>query len=581
MTNNQITSLWSALIIEELVRHGIRRFCISPGSRSTPLTAAAARHPETVCKIFPDERAAAFFALGYARGTRKPAVLICTSGTAVANYFPAVVEASLDNQPMLVLSADRPFELLETGANQTIRQSGIFGGYTRWDIELPEPSEDTPARALLSTIDHAVQRSLGSLPGPVHLNLPFREPFDPVDIPSDNTWVRALEPWRKKREPLNSFTINRAETDRAAVIQTKKILENASCPLLVAGQLDTPADAEAILGLSKKLKAPLYADIASQLRMHSENEPLQPLLLSERFTSFFKPDAVLHFGGKLVGKQLAAAIKNWAPEHFVVIKSHPARYNPDHNVTLRIESSPGSFASLLASETSRAQGNNLPINTVSFELESELDGYCSPGNSPTEISAARIVSGTIPENHGLFLANSMPIRDMDAYAAVRKDRAALRCGVNRGASGIDGNIATAAGFAQGLGKPVTLLIGDLSFLHDLNSLTLLRTLEHPLHIVVINNNGGGIFSFLPIAQQKDIFETHFGTPQDYDIRSAAETFGIPYIKPSTNGDFRECYAESCRSTVSGIIEITGSRDENVMEHRRLNAKLREIIDRHL
>ena len=581
MTNNQITSLWSTLIVEELVRQGIRRFCISPGSRSTPLTAAAARNSETVCNVFPDERAAAFFALGFARGAKKPAVLICTSGTAVANYFPAVVEASLDNQPMLVLSADRPFELLETGANQTIRQKGIFGNYIRWDMELPEPSEETPARALLSTIDHAVRKSLGPLPGPVHLNLPFRKPFDPVDIPDNSSWSRALDSWREKQEPLNSFAASGTKTNRRAVVAVKEILENASRPLIVAGQLDSPGAARDVLELAGTLNAPLYADISSQLRMHKEHQPLHPMLLSERFTSLFKPDTVLHFGGKLVGKNLPSAIRTWAPEHFIVIKSLPGRYSPDHNVTLQVEADPGDFASNLASAISTTHGNNLSLHVLSSGIERELDDHCSPENPLTEISTARLVSGIVPEDQALFLANSMPIRDMDMYAALRKNNTLPLCGMNRGASGIDGNISTAAGFAQGLGTPVTLVIGDLSFLHDLNSLTLLRNLEYPLHIVVINNNGGGIFSFLPIANQTDIFETNFGTPQDYSIRSAAETFGIAWNNPSTNGSFVECYADRCRSAVSGIIEITSSREKNLAEHRRLNAKLGKIIDRNL
>ena len=581
MNNREITTLWSTLIIEELVRHGIIRFCISPGSRSTSLTAAAARNPETECGIFPDERAAAFFALGYARSAGKPAVLICTSGTAVANYFPAVVEASLDNQPMLVLSADRPFELQDSGANQTIRQHGIFGKYLRWDIEFPEPSEEIPAHVLLSTIGHAVRQSLGTPPGPVHLNVPFRKPFDPVDIPPGNNWTETGGFRKKEREPLNRFAFSSKTADTATFNHIQELLKNASSPLLVAGHLDRQADAQAALGLAGQLNIPLYADISSRLRMCRENRPLQPLLLSERFTSRFTPDLVLHFGGKIVGKHLAAAIKQWAPEHFIVISSHPTRYNPDHNVTLQIETSPEELAKRLASGIDRAYGNDLPLDALSSDIERELDDYCSPEKPVTEIATARIVSSAVPENHGLFLANSMPIRDMDTYSALRKSGSVPCCGMNRGASGIDGNIATAAGFAQGLGTPATLIIGDIAFLHDLNSLTLLRNAKHPLHIVVVNNNGGGIFSFLPIAAEGDIFETYFGTPQSYSIRSAAETFGIAYSNPSTNGQFRECYSERCRSKKSGIIEITCSRDENVREHRALNARLRELIDRQL
>ena len=581
MNNQQITTIWSTLIVEELVRHGIKRFCISPGSRSTPLTAAAARNSDTECSVFPDERAAAFFALGYARSARKPAALICTSGTAVANYFPAIIEASIDYQPMLVLSADRPFELLETGANQTIRQHGIFGSYTRWHCELPEPSEKIPANALLSTIDYAVRQSLGTSPGPVHLNQPFREPFDPVDTPDDSTWTDILALWKEKHEPLNSFAFDKKKAESVTVNRIKKLLTGSSSPLLVAGHLDTRADGAAVLNLARTLDIPLYTDISSQLRMCRENEPIQPLLLSERFTSRFKPDLVLQFGGKIVGKHLPAAIKRWTPQHFIVIKNHPSRYNPDHNVTLQIEASPEDFAAQLVSTVDRDKTNDISLHILSSEIEKELDDYCSSGKALTEISTVRIVSEIIPEYHGLFLANSMPIRDMDAYTVLRKNGAIPKFGMNRGASGIDGNIATAAGFAQGLDSPVTLVIGDISFLHDLNSLTLLHTMKHPLHIVVINNNGGGIFSFLPIAKQKDIFETHFATPQQYNIRSAAETFGISYCNPSTNRQFREHYLKRCRSNTPGIIEITCSRENNLQEHHTLNARLRALIDQYV
>ncbi len=580
MNNQEITTLWSTLLIEELVRLGINRFCISPGSRSTPLASAVARNPGAICNIFPDERAAAFFALGYARSTRHPAVLICTSGTAVANYFPAVVEASQDNLPMLVLSADRPFELLERGANQTIRQQGIFGSYARWHIELPEPSEQISPAVVLSTIDYALHQSLGTNPGPVHLNQPFRKPFDPVDTPPDTAWTRTVEHWREGHEPLQRLAFSRKSADATTAEHIQELLTKASCPLIVAGYLENPADAEAVLDLAGKLNIPLYTDISSQLRLCSENTPLQPLLLSERFTAAFKPDLVLHFGGKIVGKNLAAAIKCWDPEHVIVVKNFPSRYDPDHNVTLQIEASPEEFAERLALQKAGVKENSLSLGTLSSEIEKELDNCCLPQNPLTEISAARLVSHAIPEGHGLFLANSMPIRDMDAYAALRKSRMAPRCGMNRGTSGIDGNIATAAGFAQGLGAPVTLLIGDISFLHDLNSLTLLRSMQHPLHIVVVNNDGGGIFSFLPIASQEDIFETLFATPQSYSIHSAAETFGLSYSNPSSNEEFLEHYRQRCRSKTPGIIEITSSRKKNLTEHRILNARLRELVDRH-
>jgi len=207
MNNQQITSLWSSVIVEELIRQGAGFFCISPGSRSTPLTIAIARNPRARWKMFVDERSAGFFALGYGRATGKPAVLVCTSGTAVANYFPAVVEASTDFQPMIVLSADRPFELLDCGANQTIRQENIFGSYTRWNMQLPAPSTNTPLKALLSTVAYAVAKSLGEFAGPVHLNQPFREPFEPATPDLSDPWVAPLLPWLEHSRPFSNAIV--------------------------------------------------------------------------------------------------------------------------------------------------------------------------------------------------------------------------------------------------------------------------------------------------------------------------------------------------------------------------------------
>jgi len=580
MNHRQTTTLWSALIVEELVRHGITLFCISPGSRSTPLTVAAARHAKTECIMFPDERAGGFFALGYAKSTGKPAVLVCTSGTAVANYYPAVVEASSDNRPMLLLTADRPFELIDVEANQTIRQPGIFGGYTRWNVQLPEPSTAIPARSLLSTIDQAVTSSVGCLPGPVHINAPFREPLEPADPAGEDPWLLQIEAWRKNADPLCASIAPVRLPSENAVQRVGEILRRSASVFLTAGKLDCPQEAEAVLKLARSIGAPLYADISSQLRFHPQYLPLQHLMLSEHFTDRFRPDTVLHFGGKIVGKLPAAAIRSWNPTQVIVVKDHPKRFNPDHNVTLSIQSDPGAFARALVNQTRTDRTHALPLEAICRETREEIDRHCSADAPVTEISAARILSEKLPRTNALFLANSMPVRDMDSYAANRDDCRPLT-GINRGASGIDGNIATAAGFAHGLRQPVTLLIGDLSFLHDLNSLTLLRNLRHPLQIIVINNNGGGIFSFLPIADQEDVFETHFGTPQHFSIRSAAETFGLAYDNPSTNAGFASSYADLCRSGHTGIIEIAGSRKDNLTEHRRLNARLRAIVDRHL
>lgn len=576
MNHKQITTLWCAVIVEELIRQGAGFFCISPGSRSTPLTLAVASNQKARFRMFPDERSAAFYALGYARATGLPAVLICTSGTAVANYFPAVVEASADSQPMLVLSADRPFELLETGANQTIRQQDIFGSYTRWNLELPEPGMATPLASLLSTVDQAVRKSLGSPAGPVHLNLPFREPLEPEAPDFAHPWAAPLEAWRASGEPWTRFALPRHELAAESVAALRKLLAGAERPLLVAGNLGSLADAEAVATLAESLGVPLFADLTSGVRLSANCAPWQLAFQNEAFTDKFRPDAVLHFGGPLIGKQPALAIRKHPPLHYVVVREHPGRFGPDHNVTLSIEAAPASVASALAGCRKPAVTNGCA--DLFSDVASAIDAVaCSPDEPVNEISAPRIVSSLVDGEHALFVANSMPARDMDLYAAPVAHKP-LPVALNRGVSGIDGIISTAAGFSAGLGKPATLLIGDISFLHDLNALSLLGHPWNPLIVIVLNNHGGGIFSFLPIASQTDRLDECFATPQNFSVELAARTFGLDYAFPATNRDFTKLYAEALERKESLVIEVKSDRQQNLQLHRTIKAKLDPIFE---
>ncbi len=576
MNNRQITSLWSSIMVEELIRQGAGFFCISPGSRSTPLTIAIARNPKARWKMFVDERSAAFFALGYGRSTGGPAVLICTSGTAVANYFPAVVEASMDFQPMIVLSADRPFELLECGANQTIRQENIFGSYTRWNMQLPAPSTDTPLKALLSTVAYAVAKSLGESAGPVHLNQPFREPFEPATPDLKDPWVAPLHHWLKNGKPFSSSIVPEKVPDAGAITMLRQWLAEAKQPMIIAGGMTSRTEALAVSELANDLDIPLYADFSSGLRMIASVQPWQLLLQSPEFRKSFKPDIVLHFGGNVIAKHPSSTLKEWQPEHYIVVKPQPVRFSPDHNVTCRLEASIALTAAML--KGCRTTPPQLDTNTTEhfFRVASEkIQTELLPDKPVTDISAARLVSQLITEQQVLFVSNSMPVRDMDNYAS-SSHAGGIPTAINRGVSGIDGIISTAAGFANGHQKPATLMIGDIAFLHDLNSLSLLGTLPVPLQIIVLNNNGGAIFSFLPVSECQDVFETHFATPQNYSIRSAAETFGLDYACPLTNREFSEVYGAACSSDRSIVIEVKTSRTENVLQHRALRARINAI-----
>jgi 2-succinyl-5-enolpyruvyl-6-hydroxy-3-cyclohexene-1-carboxylate synthase len=578
MNRKQVTTLWCTVIVEELIRQGAGFFCISPGSRSTPLTLAVAHNPKARYRMFPDERSAGFYALGYARATGMPAVLICTSGTAVANYFPSVVEASADARPMIVLSTDRPFELLEAGANQTIRQQNIFGSYTRWNFELPAPGIDTPLRSLLSTVDHAVNKSLGSPAGPVHLNLPFREPLEPQSPEMEHPWVAPILDWLASAEPLSRFEIPRKEPSAEGIAALRMILANSERPLFVAGYMDNAADAKAVAELARSLDIPLFADLTSGLRLSKNCTPWQLAFLSETFTEQFRPDVVIHFGGGLIGKQPASAIRKQPPRHYAVVREHPGRYNPDHNVTLSVEASPALVAAALAG--CREPRQSIDCRAFFSEVEKMIEMEASaPDKAVTEVSAARLVSTLTDGNQAIFVSNSMPARNMDLFTAPATEKP-LRTALNRGVSGIDGIISTAAGFATGHKAPTTLLIGDLSFLHDMNALSLLNHAWNRLIVIVLNNHGGGIFSFLPIAKVTDKLDECFATPQDFSIESAARTFGLDYAHPETNREFTETYNEALGSNRSIVIEIEGTRQDNLLLHRTLQAKIKALGAEH-
>jgi len=492
-----------------------------------------------------------------------------------------VVESSMDFQPMLILSADRPFELLECGANQTIRQDGMFGGYTRWNMQLPFPSREVPLKALLSTIAYSVAKTLGSPAGPVHLNQPFREPLEPVSPDLKDPWLDPMQEWLKNDMASGVSVFPDKHPDSDTVTMLREALVKAKQPLIIAGSMQSKEEGEAVTKLAFDLQVPFYADLSSGVRLNSGVQPWQLAFQSSGFTRHFRPDLVLHFGGHIIAKHPEAAIKEWKPEHYIVVRSHANRFSPNHNVTLSIE------ASLVrTSESLKGARSSLScMHTDSVEeffrmAGDEIDSETLSDRPVTEISAARLTSRLISEQQLLFLSNSMPVRDMDTYAFNRHHNG-VKSALNRGASGIDGIISTAAGFAEGNSRPATLLIGDIAFLHDLNALSLLSTLSVPLQIIVLNNNGGGIFSFLPVSGYSDIFETHFATPQNYSVQSAAATFGVDYFCPVTNREFEEIYLAASKKSRSTVIEIKGSRQENLLQHRALQARISALADRYL
>jgi 2-succinyl-5-enolpyruvyl-6-hydroxy-3-cyclohexene-1-carboxylate synthase len=579
-----LNHLWSRLIIEELVRCGVTALCISPGSRCAPLVIAAAENTRASTVVHTDERGAAFYATGYAKATGRPAALICTSGTAVANFFPAVIEASQSALPVLILSSDRPSELRETRSPQTINQVNIFGNYLRWHFDLPAPDTAVSPLLLLTTVDQAVYRAVSRPAGPVQINCQFREPL--ISDPEKERWgnyLCLLDPWQKRGRPFTTYAKSRSIPSIEDVDRTREMIGNSRNGLLIAGQLSTGTDKEAIIRLASGLGWPLLADINSGIRFacsapESANNVIAHYdlyLRIEEFRKKFSPDLILHMGGMPVSKALNQYIEESHAE-YIVVNSDPFRQDPMFRVTQRIETNPGRFALRLSQRRQKIASGLTGIFCQAEETSRRvIKDSVLVLDDISEWAVSHVVFEYVAEKRSIYLSNSLPVRHADTFAACSGKGLAIGC--NRGANGIDGTIASAIGFAAGLNRPTTLLTGDLAVLHDINSLALINKIEVPLTIVVLNNDGGGIFSFLPVAELTEHFERYFATPHGRRFKKAAELFGLHYENPVSMSSFRRVYQRSIDSDSSSIIEVHTKREKNLVEHEMIWKKVAEKI----
>ncbi len=568
--------LWASLAVEACIRQGICQFVISPGSRSTPLTIAVARHPEAVIRRAYDERGAAFWALGWARASGKPAVLISTSGTAVANYLPAVIEASQEGIPLIIFSADRPPELRDTGANQTIHQPGIFGPYVRWQFDMPAPEAHQPPQFVLTTVEQALYRSQHPHPGPVHLNWMFREPLAPVTkntLPSQLTQFWTF--WQRYREPFTEYREARLLPDRDDIRQIKKRLLNAENGLIVIGGLQSTEEQEAMLTLIRKLPWPVFADVRSGLQGNAATgnfRYLDLMLYNARWREQYKPDVILHFGMPVTSKRFLQWVAENRDVQYIHISPLPTRLDPNHQVRLRIRAE-------IPAVVDHLTYTMLPVKIPSIytelpdirrKVEDVIESILKKEHSLNEVGAVREISRLTPPEQGVFLGNSLPIRLWDWFA---HDSAPVRSiFANRGASGIDGLIATACGVAAGMQQPLTALIGDISALHDLNSFLHLKESPVPVIVIIFNNAGGGIFRLLPVSQVADVFEDYFLTPHTLHFREMARMMDIPYARVRSLRGLTQAYRKFLVQKNRAIIEISmDSERTQLVYHNILEA----------
>uniref|UniRef100_A0A0D9YU57 Mandelate racemase/muconate lactonizing enzyme C-terminal domain-containing protein n=1 Tax=Oryza glumipatula TaxID=40148 RepID=A0A0D9YU57_9ORYZ len=524
---SNINLAWASFIVEEFVRLGFTYFCIAPGSRSSPLALSASVHPLTTCISCYDERSLGFHALGYGRGSRKPAIVITSSGTAVSNLLPSVVEASQDFVPLILLTADRPPELQDVGANQAINQVNHFGSFVRHFFSLPPPDDHIYARTVLTTVDSAAYYAMQAPQGPVHINCAFREPLDYGYQDWSVDCLKGLDKWFINREPYTRYLGMKIVS--ALVMEVLEIVKNANQGLLLVGAIHTEDDIWAVTLLARHLSWPIAADVLSGLRMRKVQKSIPGLdksicfidhidqiLLSESVKIWKTPDVIVQIGSRITSKRVGTYLESCSPSSYILIDAHPCRHDPSHVVTHRIQATITEFAASLCqcnfqTKTSSWSDILMVLNSaVSQEIMFQVHSECSL----TEPYVAHVIGEALYGNATMFIGNSMVIRDLDMFGkgwidhSTNANNAMMHhfpgflgapVAGNRGASGIDGLLSTSIGFAIGSNKHVFCVIGDISFLHDTNGLSLLnqRTQRKPMTVIVINNHGGAIFSLLP------------------------------------------------------------------------------------
>jgi 2-succinyl-5-enolpyruvyl-6-hydroxy-3-cyclohexene-1-carboxylate synthase len=580
---NANTALASAFA-EELARGGLRLAVISPGSRSTPLAVALWRQSEIEVSVIVDERSAGFFALGAAQANREPVALLCTSGTALANYHPAVCEADESAVPLLVLSADRPPELRGIGAGQTIDQIKTFGSSVRWFCEVgTHLADDDGLLHYRSVACRALAATLGGArPGPVHLNLPWREPLAPLPVEGAVTATDPLALAGRQDRPLTAVTHIDLEPSVFLLDEVAAHIGDAISGVIVAGRQLDPELREPLAHLARVSGFPILADPTSQLRCgpHDRSHVVAGydlLLRDDRFARSVAPELVLRFGEMPTSKPLRSWLVESGADQ-IVIDPCGGWNEPTNRAAAILRADPTECASGWAARLEGLEGRERPLPDRWLEAEKaaqrSLDDALGAGvGEITEPALHRALGDAHRDGDLLYTASSMPIRDQETFLA--PSAADVLFLSNRGANGIDGLVSSGIGAARASGRPTTIVLGDLGLLHDLGGLAALRDVSTPVRIVVINNSGGGIFHFLPqeAAMPDDEFEALLGTPRGTDAAKAAALFDLPHRRLESLAELPAAVAGP------GLIEVKTDRSTNVAAHRELTANVHEALPR--
>jgi len=585
-TAADLQSEWARLVVHGLALAGVRDAIISPGSRSTPFVLAALEHAALRCISALDERSAAHFALGQARATGRPSLILCTSGSAPANYFPAVIEASEAGVPLLVLSADRPPELQQCGANQTSDQVGLFGRHVRFFAQLGEPrGDELSLRAVKRTATRAVFEGSGSRPGPVHINAQARKPLEPRAASGSEADAHARVDAILK-ESVHAMR-GSPRVDGSAVRRLAGALDGSARPLVLCGPA-LPREAAVLTdleALADRAGVVIAVEAASQLRCGGGTEALigafDTLWRTETGSSALAPDFVLQLGASPTSKAWEQLCETRQIRRANV---HPWDWiDPDASAELIVEAELADVVASLAAEpfSGAARDGSFAAKVQRGEKlvwEAAAELLDEAGDQLGEAGTARTLRDLAPEGSALVLGNSLPIRNFDFW--VPPGGSSLRIFSQRGVSGIDGVVSAAAGVASCSSGATALLIGDVSFLHDINGLQLASQASNPLVIVVVNNAGGRIFEQLPIAQHgKAEWLPYFTTPHEASIGAAASVYGCAFEAARTVSGLRDAvisaYGRNGCTVIEAVVPAHGSGEQN----QALRARVEQALKR--
>ena len=548
---------WSKVILETLVRQGVTHFCIAPGSRSTPLTLEAVRLQNAnraLCHTHFDERGLGFFALGIAKSTKKPVAVIVTSGTAAANLYPAIIEARQSRVNLIVLTADRPPELLECGANQAILQENMFADYPLANLNLPRPSQDYAASWLISKIEHACHKQAEEA-GVIHINVPFAEPLydanaEEIDV---HPWLAPVQRWLSQNKSWTTYPAPHQEV----LIHEHWDHWRTKRGIIVAGRM--PAEqAMGIASWANTMGWVLLTDIQSGVEA---SLPYADIWLANQTVKqkMLQADIVIQLGNRFISKRINQFLAEFKNEYWIV-DENPQAVDPYHHSHTRF-----------VAKIHHWLRAHPPLRQKPWLLEAlALSKFCATfieqqvGGNLNEAALAHHIERLLPNNGILFLGNSLFVRLVDALTKLPEG---YPIHTNRGASGIDGLLATVAGIGIGANQPVVALVGDTSALYDLNSLALFKKLTQPTILFIINNNGGAIFDMLPVdAEVKDKF---YRMPHHTEFSQVASMFDLKYARPYTWADLSSVLKQAYSRREATIIEIKVAPNDGSTIYKRL------------